>query len=60
MTHSSQPSASLEAGSTPSFDGALVQDDRLADIELGFECANPWLQIETWGQDASAKPGYFS
>jgi hypothetical protein len=26
------------------------------DLALGFECANPALQIERWGQDAEAQP----
>lgn len=29
-------------------------DDGLSDMALGFECANPWLQIERWGQEAAA------
>jgi hypothetical protein len=26
------------------------------DIAIGCECANPALQIERWGQEASAQP----
>jgi hypothetical protein len=26
------------------------------DVALGCECANPTLQIERWGQEASAQP----
>jgi hypothetical protein len=36
----------------------LAQD---GDLYLGFECANPALQIERWGQEAGAgKTGFFA
>ena len=40
------PDAVLEASST--------FDDE--DYAIGCECANPALQIETWGHDAAAQP----
>lgn len=30
-----------------------------ADAYLGFECANPALQIERWGQESGAARGAF-
>lgn len=32
----------------------LVQDEE--DLALGCECANPALQIETWGAEGAAQP----
>jgi hypothetical protein len=26
------------------------------DVALGCECADPWLQIERWGQEMQASP----
>jgi hypothetical protein len=34
--------------------GALPGDDD--DVALGWECANPALQIDVWGSEASAQP----
>lgn len=44
----------------PSFETVMAHDESHADAELGFECANPWLQIESWAQDASGRPGLFT
>ena len=46
--------ASAARGQPPAFVPVLDEDD-FDDIELGFECANPALQIERWADgDAGA------
>jgi hypothetical protein len=49
--HQSGPSAAT--GMPPAFDPALHGGDDI-DYALGCECADPALQIERWGQEASA------
>lgn len=51
MMQSEQPSAVPPGRIDPSLVPILDEDD---DFELGFECANPALQIERWGQDETA------
>ena len=49
MTNSEpSPAANAAPSNARGFSPALLDDD---DIALGFECANPALQIERWMQD---------
>lgn len=52
MTASEPTPVSRAAGRPPAFVPVLEPDDD--DIALGFECANPALQIERWSQDDDA------
>ena len=47
-----QPTPSSSAGAMPLLDPTFFDD--AGEDALGFECANPALQIERWGQDDSA------
>ncbi|RYG12786.1 MAG: hypothetical protein EON92_07385 [Burkholderiales bacterium] len=39
---------------SPALAAVQTVDDAASDIALGFECANPWLQIERWGQEGAS------
>lgn len=60
MADFSDRPAPMQAVSAPRADVIDVPAHWLHDDELlGFECANPALQIERWGQEsASGKTGY--
>ena len=48
--HSSTPPQAARAAAQ----AAALADDE--DLALGWECANPALQIDVWGTEASAQP----
>ncbi len=54
---SQKPSIKSEARPSATLPEAVAArpqaDDELA---LGFECADPWLQIERWGQEMQSFP----
>lgn len=54
---SQQPSMKVDTRPTAAMLDAISRrphaDD---DLALGFECADPWLQIERWGQEVQTFP----
>lgn len=51
-----QPTAAADAASPADSTLGLTEHD---DFALGFECADPRLQIESWrGDDAGARRGH--
>ena len=56
MNASSHPAQSSTPARVP--DGAREAMDAMDedDFALGWECANPALQIEVWGREAVAQP----
>ena len=54
---SQQPSMKADARPSAAMPEASARRPQADDdLALGFECADPWLQIERWGQEVQAFP----
>lgn len=53
---SQQPSIKADARPTAAMLDNARQPQVDDDLALGCECADPWLQIERWGQEVQALP----
>ena len=55
-TSQKPPIKSDASPSAATLDASARRPQADDDLALGFECADPWLQIERWGQEDSAQP----
>ena len=59
MAEPSPQSNHVHANAPASFVALPAQDEGSSDIAFGFECANPWLQIESWDQEGPTRATLF-